>query len=393
MTTITKNYFCCKIAQRGQGQSVEFALFVVGVKDIAQWAGVRRVGEHEKGTQRILKGSRTRAIKRFLAASNKNTIPVSILIAFDYGIAKFESLQSQIDKCLDNRDATNGKEDNVNWGILSFTFEEGLEEIRKPALIVDGQHRLKGMDLLENEDIPIIVAALIDATPEEQAFQFVVINNKAAKVPTDNVKAIIASQIDETALQERLLAAGVNYGNISAALRDINEDPSSPFYMLLDWPLNITASRRIIQLTTIEACLRSIRNSFAGLEDDDDTQKEIFYSIWDAIKNTYSDLWITNEKFMSKVNITALNEFISERLAFAWEGGTLNLDESAQISALTRNILSLIPQAFWQIDWIYKLQDNSVVRETIKEDLKKISQNTRIHKDWNENLKLVGGEE
>jgi hypothetical protein len=76
------------------------------------------------------------------------------------------------------------------------------------------------MSQLATEDPPILLVALIDASSDEQAFQFVVINNKAAKVPTDNVKAIIAT-VSENDLRDRLLNAGVNYGDISATLKDI----------------------------------------------------------------------------------------------------------------------------------------------------------------------------
>jgi DGQHR domain-containing protein len=312
----SRKYFGCRVSQRGKDNSVDFFVFVVSAKDIIKWAGIKRVGSHKKGTQRILKESRVRAIQRFLSADVKNTIPVSVVIAFGKSSARFTSLQKTLVTCTDKVDTLNNVTDKVEWGVLSFKFKENAAEHLRPALIVDGQHRLKGIAGL-TEEVPVLVVALINASPEEQAFQFVVINNKAAKVPTDNVKAIIAS-INEQDLQERLLNAGVSYGDISATLKDINDQKTSPFYQLLDWPLN--KGQKLVQLTTIEACLRYIRNQFPGLEEDEDTLKDIFTLIWNGIKERYKDLWIVNEKFMSKVNITALNEFVTDRLAFAWEG-------------------------------------------------------------------------
>jgi len=385
----SREYFCCKVAQRGVGASVEFAVFMVRTKDIMKWAGIRRVGEHDKGTQRILKKARANAIKRFLQADKRNTIPVSVLIAFDPEVVTFYSVQQEITTCIPNIDTQNDVGDKIEWGVLSFDFDEDAEEYLRPALIVDGQHRLRGTDKLQEEDVPILAAALIDATPEEQAFQFVVINNKAAKVPTDNVKAIVASQLDESDLQDRLLNAGVNYGDISATLKDINEQETSPFYRLLKWPLT-RDSEGIVQLTTIEACLREIRSQFPILKDDEDTLKEIFMAIWRSVKEKYATLWKVNDKFMSKVNISALNEFIVERLAYAWEGGLVDVLDIDQVESQAANILGLIPADFWLQEWLYKLQDNAVVRTAIQEDLRTISQNTRARNPWYEGLKLIG---
>lgn len=65
------------------------------------------------------------------------------------------------------------------------------------TLIVDGQHRLHGISEFLYEDLPVLVVCMVDASVQEQAFQFIVINNKAVRVPTDNVKAIIAHLDDK----------------------------------------------------------------------------------------------------------------------------------------------------------------------------------------------------
>ncbi len=387
VTKTKRNYFGCKISQRGAGNSVEFFVFILLAKDIMQWAGIKRVGEQEKGTQRIIKGTKIKAIQKFLNVDHKNTIPVSVVVAFGPDSASFTSTQQNITSCFPGTDTQNGVAEKVDWGTLSFEFEEQTEEHLRPALIVDGQHRLKAIaDLYE--DIPILVIALIDASPEEQAFQFVVINNKAAKVPTDNVKAIIAS-INEQDLQNRLLSAGVSYGNISATLNDIDNQESSPFYHLLDWPLGKTdkTDKMLVKLTTIEVCLRYIRNQFVVLEEDE--EKEIFLAIWRAVKTKYNDLWETNEKFMSKVNIDALNEFVTDRLTYAWEGDVVDIYAPSEVEKQTSIILGSIPQDFWVEDWKYKLQDNTVMRNYIKEDLRTISQNIKAGNTWRESLKLI----
>ena len=387
----TRAYFGCKVAQRGQGNAVEFFVFVVNAKDLVQWAGVRRVGVDTRGTQRILKAARLRAIKKFLTTNIQNTIPVGIVLAFDSNTAHFVSTGERLVACLNDVSTLNGVDGKLDWGVLSFDFDENAAESARPALVVDGQHRLKAIAEIGEEDIPLLALALVDATSEEQAFQFVVINNKAAKVPTDNVKAIIAT-FDEQRLQDRLLNAGVSYGGVSAILKEISEQETSPFYNLLDWPLS-PGEQKVVQLTAIEACLRYIRNQFPALDEDDDTQKELLMAIWSAVKSKYPSLWIENQKFMSKVNILALNEFITDRLSFAYEGELLDIYEEQAVKTQTGTILNLIPEDFWVKDWtIPKLQDNAVIKKAIKEDLKLISHNTRAGSDWFDSTKLVASD-
>ena len=382
----SRTYFGCRVAQRGQGKSVAFVVFVANTNDIMKWARIRGVGEHEKGTQRIITPSRVRAIKRFLGSDAQNTIPVGVVIAFGVDTAKFSSMQLAMNTCFPQTDTTNGVTDRMDWGTLSFQFNENAESHERPALIVDGQHRILGMSEVPNENIPVLIVALIEASPEEQAFQFVVINNKAAKMPTDNVKALLAS-IDEPALQHRLLSAGVSYGNVSSVLKDVNEQEGSPFKGLLIWPLS-DKKEGSVQLTTIEACLRSIREAFR-MDDDEDTRKETLFAIWRGVAKKFDDLWLKNDKFMSKVSITALNDYIIDRLTYAWEGDLLDINQPDMVELQTINMLSSIPSDFWLHDWNYGLQYNTVVRNALRDDLNAIGKNVRMRYTWDRDLKMV----
>lgn len=386
-----RSFFGCRLAQRGSGNAVDFFIFVANTTDIMLWSGVRRVGEHERGTQRILKDARVHQIGKFFAANKKNTIPVSVTLAFEPGKTRFQPLNQEITNCL-NFDFLNSVGDKLTWGNLSFEFDPAAQDHEKIALIVDGQHRLRGSDEFAkryNEDIPILIAALIDADPNEQAFQFVVINKKADKVPTDNVKAIIAT-INEADLQERLLKAGVNYGNISAILKDINDREDSPFYGLLIWPLTSNGQGQV-QLSAIEACLRYIRGQVEDLKNDEATTYEVFMTVWKVVKEKFSDLWGLNDLFMSKVNINAMNEFIVDKLANAHEDANIDIFNQYDVESQTKTILRPIPSDLWKMKWEVGLQDNSVIRDMIKDDLRKILQNvrSRTNRDWFDGLGVL----
>lgn len=238
-----KRYFCIKVKQRIDADAPEFVVFVANAKDITDWVGIRRVGENENGIQRVLKPPRVKAIKRYFESNPHNTIPVSAVIAFDPNTAVFEDLNDQVAAAVPGTNINNGLGQNGRWGVLTFNYEPGTPEDQRPAIVVDGQHRLKGM-AASNDEIPIGVAAYIGIAPQEQAFQFVVINNKAQKVDTKNVKAIIRN-VDEDLLERRLLKAGVSYGKYPATLGDIDELEESPFYQMLDWPLNPTDNKKV----------------------------------------------------------------------------------------------------------------------------------------------------
>ena len=59
---------------------------------------------------------------------------------------------------------------------------DSLRDMLKPALVIDGQHRLFGAAGVE-EDIPLLVCSLIQPSWKEQVFQFIIISDKAAGIP------------------------------------------------------------------------------------------------------------------------------------------------------------------------------------------------------------------
>lgn len=383
MATESRSYFGFRIIQRDDPSTPPMFVFCAKSKDIRQWVGIRRVSESTMGTQRILRPSRMKAVSRFLAAKPINIVPNNILIAFEPQKARFDPVDMTV-----IGDVKNNCADKISWGFLNFQFELNQSEENRPALIVDGQHRLYGISGFENEDLPLLVVSMIDATPEEQAFQFIVINNKAIKVPTDNVKSILAN-IDEESLQNRLLDVGIPYGNVSPILKNINDRNDSPFQNLLDWEYNKKEGIKPVRLTAIEQSLRHIRIMFPFLEEDEDSLIEIFLSIWQAVKSTYPSLWGQDNSFMKKVNINAVNEFISDRLKKAWEFGLIeDIFDTTSVKRQVGEILKQISPEFWEHQWSITIQDNANVRKLIIEDMEKQIQNSKLGKHWYEGLQL-----
>jgi len=385
-----KSYFGYRLHQRVDENTVPFFVFQARAKDIQNWAGIRRVPDMAGGTQRAFREPRARAIARFLKADSLNTIPNSVLLAFEPGKTSFSACAPGLEGCTPDVDLLNGCSGQMAWGVLTFEYDENSPEHERPALIVDGQHRLNGMYEFLDEDIPVMIVSLIDASPKEQAFQFIVVNNKVVRVPTESAKSIIADldDADEDELGRRLLKAGIKYKEISPILREINDLDNSPFKDLLDWSYNRDGVH-LVSLTAIEQSLRYLRSLFTFLGDDEDSLLEMFLAIWRAMKNQYEDLWGEDNKFMTKVNINALNEFVADRLKMAWEFGLLDIFQPDQVQQQTERIMDSIPEEFWKANWGIRIQDNANIRTMIKDDLAQMAENRKLRKEWNADLKVA----
>jgi DGQHR domain-containing protein len=398
-----KCYFGSLVSQRMDDNATRFFVFNAQVKDLKSWLGIRRTKDVQKGSQRVLRQARANAVKKFMEASSINIIPNSILIAFDPNRAKFTPLRQKISECIiqenssseNSIDILNGcGENQLNWGIIKFSFEQNEAEHLKPALIVDGQHRLYGMSDFNQENLPITVVSLIDATPQEQAFQFIVVNNKAVRVSTENVKSIVAD-FNEDELEKRLILARVKYGDKPLILKFLNDSPTSPFQNLLEWSLNreATEETQLVPITAIEQAMRYVRKSFTVLENDEDSLIEFFCATWKAVKGNYPELFGKNEQFMRKANINAFNEYITDRLVYFWEMDLLDIFESEEIAQKVLDIIKRLPEQFWLDKWKLRIQDTPNFREIIKNDLKVIITNYKLNKHWSEGLELVQTEE
>lgn len=119
---------------------------------------------------------------------------------------------------------------------LATLCEQAFDEL-KPGLLIDGQHRIGGTKLLPA--VPFLVTALPNAPWSELAFQFIVTNRTAKKVPESlliNIVGNSLSKFQRNEIEERLRRASIRVGLIEAVMR-IHEDESSPFYGMLSFGL------------------------------------------------------------------------------------------------------------------------------------------------------------
>ncbi len=109
-----------------------------------------------------------------------------------------------------------------------------MESLCRPALVVDGQHRLWGAANADRE-IVLPVVALPDCSWTDQIYQFVVINETAQKVETSLLTDIFGSSLtrsEQDIVREKLSTARVDVESRIAAVI-ATRHPGSPFHNMV----------------------------------------------------------------------------------------------------------------------------------------------------------------
>ena len=165
-----------------------FYLARISWRDLIEitFADIRRIEKEESdvervlGIQRPLSNSRVREIGAYVNTIDAN-FPTSIILAIDsFGIEEDEKKEDQ------NISKTDVQEENKIQNIF-FNKSTRMLELRRGAnvaKILDGQHRIAGLKLLDpkNEPFELPVTIFVDADIEQQALIFATINKTQTKV-------------------------------------------------------------------------------------------------------------------------------------------------------------------------------------------------------------------
>jgi hypothetical protein len=119
---------------------------------------------------------------------------------------------------------------------LRRLYREVYDEL-KPGILIDGQHRIMGTKRIAN--VPFLVTALPRADWPELAFQFIVTNRTARRVPESLLISIVGNSLSKEQrddIDTRLRDANIRVGLIEAVMM-VHEDEQSPFYGLLAFGL------------------------------------------------------------------------------------------------------------------------------------------------------------
>lgn len=352
--------------QRADGNGPTLALFYAPAGDVSAWADVDRLGpDNRLGPQREPNKSRINSIRRFFADDLQNTIPTAIVV----GLRGVE---------------INGE------GIISTLRFETQEGQPHPGLIIDGQHRMRGLEAANpNTIVPIV--AILEATDLEMAFQFLVINNKSAKVPPDHLRALALNYSEEqlaARLKTARLALNSNLGSVGV----LDEDPESPFRGMVDWPNN-PPEQRVIVPAAIEAMASEAKSLGFGELEDLDSLNAFLIAMWTVIREEWSHLFIANSKLLSKVGLTCMTQFVCSTIK-SWARNPrlraqVDPGDPEKVRAVTRDVLATLDPKFFEAEWASTSYDTRAGRDLVMADLETLSFNVSNGEPWHEGLKVV----
>jgi DGQHR domain-containing protein len=370
------DYHCLVFKQRpADGEAPTFCMFHAPAAEIETWSTVPRLTpEDTTGIQRKRNDFKVRSIKKFLDQDQRNTIPTAIVVTLGAGAYQLQ---------MTNQDS--------GLGVITLT-EEGKGSI----FVVDGQHRLYGIKLFSN-DAAIPVVAILDASNEERAFQFIVINNKVSKVATDHIRALsinFGDQTESPTLEQRLKSARLSLHRNVQLVGQADELTESPFQAMVSLPGKPNGDSRPIVPAAIESAVAYVQSKKFKQLPDDEAAFDFFLAIWAAVKQHWPDTFTAQSKLMNKVGLVTMTKYITdEMVALSTYGGqTIDLGNAEDVAKAVQRILALQTPEFWLRDWTITVSDTKTVRDQIEAALRVVQQNIRGEEPWMQEVSLVKSE-
>lgn len=352
--------------QRENDDAIKIFIFTMKAKELLKVCKTEVVSRGTTGVQRILIDSRADNVKKFFEKNPKNIIPTSIFVSI-------------------NKQPELAKGKTLTYQEKEIAFKYAKDE--KFITIIDGQHRLEGMGKYD-QDINILVSAMIMPNEIEKAFQFIIINNKSHKVPVDHVKSIVSNYDSiEEGLSKRLKEVGVSVNKQIPNIDLIDTEDDSPLKGLINWPNNPSG---IIPITAVEQVLFYIDERIPDAKEDSFVKRDILYQIWKALSEIYVDIWNQKENnhLFEKSPFIVLTSILIEN-AFAYcdtmndIGHDITLMDRDTFYNATKMYLKKFPQEFWTKEWNKKGLDTAAGRIIIKNSIHQIKGNIR---SFEENL-------
>jgi DGQHR domain-containing protein len=362
-------YPCIIHSQRSDGQAPQYCVFAAKVGDILKWADIKRLTDQPGAPQRAVNKSKVLAVRRFLELDPRNSIPSGVIVNLNLSPKAFKPV---------------GKTAPGELQLVTITFNKD----KKPGFIVDGQHRLLGMNELD-PNLQVTVIALLQANDMEIAFQFLVINNKASKVSTDHIRALALDYKKED-LDERLRKIRLNLDPRYEFVGFADNDEASPFRGYIDWPSNRT-ERKVVKPAAIEAAVADIQRRKVREFNDEDTVVTYFFTIWDTVRKKWPQPWEkeTESRLLSKVGIVCMSAYLTDALVSAYDWGDLDISDPDAVRKRVNQLLAFQEEQFWEVGWTTTSLDTRAGREMVLEALSLVARNKRAELPWYEEIKLI----
>jgi DGQHR domain-containing protein len=364
----TFKYPCIRSKQRADINAPEFLVFAAPAGEIDEWASIERYTPDSKsGPQRLSKPAKIADVKRFFDRDERNTIPTSLLITLKVQTGWL----SQVSDGL--------------W-VLEFTLDLPLNETDKPGMIIDGQHRLMGV-LEFDRCTPLNVVALMNASDDETAFQFLVVNNKASKVPNSHLKAL-ALHYREDALDDRLREVRMSISQHLDFVGFADQEPQSPFKGKIEWPNN-PEDQGFIAANAIESAIAYLKQKRVPEFEDDGILLGFFFAIWTPISIKFARYFNKDSNLLKKVSIVVLTEVLADNLIVEYDNQRLDLTDYEKVAKEVERIIETINPKFWESKWTAKSLDTSTGRSLLRDSLIKVRRNFNADRPWYEDVAII----
>ncbi len=280
----TKKYSC--LITKFQGISV--ATFAMKVKDAVfiHYVAARGASEEEGAVQRLLVTRRVNSIRDFVKQGNG----------------------------FFNTFILNWTDQNFKPSISKTSREIILPIVARAAQVIDGQHRLAGLERAMNDDASIgeteiLVSLTLDLTTAQAAQIFLNINTEQKPVP----KSLIYDLFGEVDADPNHL---INRANDIAL--ELNENHDSPYYSLIKFPGGSGA----IDLSTIVSSLKphlSASGAFSKYNLNSlQYQKNTILNFFESLKYFYDNqgIWENKSKnpFLRAAGFAGAVDFLTESL-------------------------------------------------------------------------------
>lgn len=274
-------------------------------------------------------------------------------------------------------------------------LREVLYSIVKPAIIVDGQHRIFGA---ANADVDMLlsVCALPESTWAESVFQFVVINQKAKPIKPAFLSSIVATSLSADEIKQvydRLRSSQVNVER-AHTMELVNTDARSPFKGMIDF--EVEGSTGFLQfpgMSKLVAEFFNIPRSHAGLLPGGNWAGvtgewiEHFFAFWMGIRKTFegadSRLWSkpSEDHPNNLLKIVTLQE-VQGLILDNWADSRLvRFSTSDETERLAAQFWDGFPVAFFTDEWRKKGLQTSVGRQIIRNAITETRRNMD-RKNW-----------
>lgn len=278
-------------------------------------------------------------------------------------------------------------------------LREILYSILKPAIIVDGQHRVFG-GAQADESMAFSVCAIPNSTWAENVYQFVVINQKAKPIKPAFLSSIIATSLSPEEIEsvyDRLRTSNIDVERAEAMER-INTDPASPFKGMIDF--EVQGSPGFLQfpgMTRLARAFERIPNTHPVLlsgsswEEIDGDWFEFFFGFWRGIRGYFQErdprLWQepTPENPNNLLKLVSLQEMQAFTLDTWADSRMLQLTDPQTTEKFASDFWKDFPPTFFTDEWRQKGLQTSVGRKLLRDAITETRRNIG-RKNWSHRL-------